>query len=178
MKNIIFSVPLFQYQIEDWKLKKSRLKNIYKQSNSIVSNHSYSEIETDYHEQMKTGFKYNQQIEEILNDEINFFKKESGIDSYKVYHSWFELSTKNQFHSIHSHGTIGYSSVCFIDFDESIHSGTVFVSPFNNFITGFDLQYFSNVSEGTILFFPSIIKHYTMPHNSSKERLILSFNLR
>ena len=178
MKDLMFSVPLFQYEIDNWNLKKRKLKDIHNQTAVSKYNCDYTEVDTDYHEQAKNGFIYNQQIEEILNDEINLFKSESELSSYKIHHSWFELSSKNDFHVVHSHGPIGYSSVCFIDFDNSVHQGTIFVSPFNNFINGDDLKFFSNVSEGTIIFFPSAIKHYTIPHNSSKERLILSFNMR
>jgi hypothetical protein len=174
----MFSVPLFQYEIDQWETKKEQLKKIYEEYSTTLQRQGYFEANTDYHDQMKNGFKYKEQIEEILSDEINLFKNESELNHYKIYDSWFELASENQFHAVHAHGPIGYSSVCFIDFDSSVHQGTIFVSPFNNFITGSGLRYISNVSEGTIIFFPSIINHYTMPHSSSKERLILSFNMR
>ncbi len=178
MKNIMFSVPLFQYEINQWESKKEQLKKVYEEYNTSLQSQGYFEVNTDYYDQMKNGFKYKEKIQEILSDEINSFKNESELKNYKVHGCWFELSLKNEFHVVHSHGPTGYSSVCFIDFDSSVHQGTIFVSPFNNFINGNILKYVSNVSEGTIIFFPSIINHYTMPHSSSKERLILSFNMR
>jgi len=175
MKNLMFYVPLFQYQIEDWEVKKRKLKEIYNQSDVIENDKSY--VKTDYYKQGKEGFNHCKKIEEILNDEINLFKNESDLHEYKITGSWFELSLKGDYHEIHNHGSVGYSSVCFIDFDTSVHKGTVFLSPFDNFLTADTLQYPSDVNEGTIIFFPSTIKHYTNPHNSIKERLILSFNM-
>jgi hypothetical protein len=173
----MFSIPLFQYEIENWQIKKNQLKEVYHQSN--IKENIRSRVFTDYHEQFESGFKYNAQIQNILKDEIDRFEYEtnSELKSYNVTSSWFELALNNHFHAIHSHGTIGYSSVCFIEFDSSVHTETIFVAPFNNFITAEDLKFTPNASEGTIIFFPSIIKHYTVPNNSSKERLILSFNM-
>ena len=177
MKNIMFSVPLFVYKISQWESKKKQLKDLYNRS-ILIGGDNYPYVNTDFHKQQTKDFQYNHEIENILKDEIQLFKSESELNRYKVSDSWFELALEHQFHPVHAHGPIGYSSVCFIEFDTSVHQGTIFLSPFNNFVNGDSLKFSSDVSEGTILFFPSIIKHYTMPHNSSKERLILSFNLR
>lgn len=172
MKEIMFSVPLFQYEIESWDIKKNKLKQIYKRCKIEQKEH----VKTDYFESERKT--YNNEIEGILKDELNQFRIETNLLDYSVRSSWFELSTKHDYHPVHIHGNIGYSSICFIDFDPAVHSATHFIGPFFNFIKESTLEYVPNVVEGTIIFFPSSIKHFTIPHNSDKERLIVSFNLR
>lgn len=92
-------------------------------------------------------------------------------------HAWFELATQHGYHAPHRHGVLGYSSVCYIDFDENLHTSTKFIAPFTNWITGTDLLYQPQVIEGTVIFFPSAILHYTEANYSEKPRKIVSFNL-
>ena len=91
--------------------------------------------------------------------------------------SWFETSSQGDYHGIHTHGLVGYSAVCFIDYDSDEHTATQFVSSFNNLLTGEALQHSPEVNEGSLIFFPACILHYTEPNKSVKERKILSFNI-
>ena len=52
------------------------------------------------------------------------------------------------------------------------------MSPFPNFLTGLQLTYTPEVDEGSIIFFPSYISHFTEPNLSDENRLIVSFNLQ
>ena len=73
---------------------------------------------------------------------------------------------------------MGFSAVCFVEYDQEVHTPTQFIAPFNDFMQGNTLQYSpSCVMEGTLLIFPSVIHHFTLPNTSDKRRIALSFNL-
>ena len=82
------------------------------------------------------------------------------------------------YHELHNHGQLGYSATCFLSFDPKVHTPTQFIAPFNNPLNGLIVKHIpENITEGTLLFFPSMLLHYTQPNLSTKERIVLSFNL-
>jgi uncharacterized protein (TIGR02466 family) len=131
----------------------------------------------EHHTNFRKNEKFN--LSDIFDDEINTFKNEFNLKEIKPKHFWFEKCLKKEYHSPHTHGLIGYSAVCYVDYDENEHSPINFLSPFHNFLNGEPSLYVpSNVTEGTIIFFPSTLLHWVSPNNSEKERLVVSFNLK
>ena len=168
----MFSIPLIHIQINEWEFIKKEIKKLY----------SKSDLTIDYFEKVRSDFyskkKYNKKIQSIFYKEIEALEEMIGEKKFSVSNSWIETSEKNMFHQVHNHGPVGFSAVCFVDYDENIHSPTQFVSPFNNYLNGSIVSHSpDHVSEGSILFFPSMIHHYTIPNDSDVERTILSFNL-
>ena len=90
---------------------------------------------------------------------------------------WFQKYYENQFHSPHNHGAIGYSSVLYINFDKRIHKATRFLPPFND-PDGNHIEFAPDVDEGSFIFFPSYLYHYTLPNKSDTIRIIMSMNIR
>jgi len=171
----IFSVPLFHYEVRDWEDKKKKLKDLYNRV-SVNKDLSYTVL-TDYFRENKEENHYWEEIVDILKEDLGLFSQETNM-SYGPNGHWFELSKKGMHHEIHNHGAVGYSCVLYIDYDEDEHTPTKFLSPFNNFFVGCQLVHTpSKIKSGSIIFFPSVIHHYTSPNTSDKERLILSFNL-
>jgi hypothetical protein len=180
MNNFIdymFKVPLLHLQVNNWDRKKEILFKMAKTSNLMMG--ELSKVKSDYHEQNGNNSmgKHNNKILEILEDEIEIFCNCFGFNSCAIKSSWFELADQGNYHGVHNHGSTGYSSVCYIDYNKDIHTPTQFVSPFHNFLTGELLEYEPKVEEGSIIFFPSSIMHYTEPNTSKIERTILSFNI-
>lgn len=183
-----FSVPIYHYKVINWEPKKEALLDLYKErsknkevfkvSGSIVNN---LDVETDYHHNYDNGQnseeneEYSNAITDIFEDELTDFCTASGYAS-EVGNCWFEKSSKYRFHSCHNHGPVGYSAVCFIEFNNEIHTPTVFMNPISaddrnlNFVP-------PGVREGSLLIFPSYLMHYTAPNLSDIDRLIVSFNL-
>jgi hypothetical protein len=176
----MFKVPIFHLQVRNWETKKEILLEMAKTSDLIVAEENFSEIKTDYYKQKKDNSvgKHNNKVLEVLKEEIEIFCNYFEFNSCTITSSWFELANQGGYHGVHNHGTTGYSSVCYIDYDKSAHTPTQFVSPFHNFLTGELLQYGPEVEEGSIIFFPSSIMHYTEPNTSEIERTILSFNIK
>ena len=175
MKDIfsMFSIPLIQMECVNWVVKKQQLLNLPKKLTKIDS------IETDFHSyKNNSNFINNEEIKTIFKDELDYFMRTINISNLELTSSWFEKSTLGSSHSVHSHGITGYSSVCYINYDENCHSPLTFLAPYRNFLDGDDLFYTpTNIKEGTILFFPSAILHYAPLNETTTERLVVSFNL-
>lgn len=173
----MFKVPLLHLSVRNWDEKKSILLEMLKKSNMDVREDE--EVISDYHTQKGTVYsgQHNKSLEHLFKEEINLFCNHFGFASYKIVMSWFETAKPGHYHGIHNHGSVGYSAVCYIDYNNDIHTPTQFVAPFNNFIDGLTLDYVPNVKEGSLIFFPSVILHYTEPNKSDIERTVVSFNI-
>lgn len=168
----MFSVPLIHIQVREWKEKKNEIKRLYETQKINFD----GAVKTDYHSQINSNFSYNKILEKLFKEELDELYKFINIRG-KIISSWFETATKSNSHPTHHHGAIGYSAVCFVDYNQEEHTPTQFISPFNNFINGYMLHHSPDVSEGSLIFFPSTILHFTEPNKSNIDRTILSFNI-
>lgn len=170
----MFYVPIYHYAVRDWENKKTSLMELYNRIDRNLERKDDDSVITNYH---KDSLSMIESISEIFTDEINLFcgKVQSR---FKLACAWFELTDKHAYHSMHNHGCTGYSSVCYIKYNSDEHKPTHFMSPFPNFLTGLQLTYTPEVDEGSIIFFPSYISHFTEPNLSDENRLIVSFNLQ
>jgi hypothetical protein len=123
-------------------------------------------------------FELSENVKIILDDEITQIKNIFGFDNYHIDYSWFQEELKGMFHPIHNHG-YGLSCVCYLEYDSNVHTPITFLCPYPDLIDGL-VQYHtpSNVESGTIIFFPSVINHFTMPNQTDVSRKILSFNIK
>jgi hypothetical protein len=178
----MFSVPLLHLKVEDWAEKKAALLEMYEKRSSekekfkiATGSESSLDVETDYHYNHDTGETYDQDISEIFKGELETLADtfECGVE---VCTSWFERAKTRKFHQVHNHGCQGWSAVCFIQFDPKHHTPTVFLNP-NLADTEICNTVPPGVREGSIIFFPSYVLHYTAPNESDMDRIILSFNL-
>lgn len=167
----MFFVPLVHIQSRNWEQKQKALEDCF---NCIELNPDGTLL-TNYHQNNKD---LNNFIQDLFDEELDLFLSEIDIGTKNIHSSWFEVAKDGSYHRIHTHGSYGYSAVCFVKFDTSEHDPTTFISPFLSFLDGNCLEYKPSVDEGSIIFFPSSTMHYTNPNNSKKERIILSFNVR
>jgi len=165
----IFYVPILQFNCSNWYQKKSEIKRRILLSNLDNFDNHYTNF--------RSNEKFN--LSDIFYDELNFFKEQFNLNEIEPKHFWFEKCFEKDYHSPHTHGLIGYSAVCYVDYDENEHRPLTFLSPFHNFLNGEPSVYVpTNVTESTIIFFPSTLLHWVEPNSSKKERLVVSFNLR
>ena len=100
------------------------------------------------------------------------------FQSYSVVKSWTEVQNKEMYHLVHNHGALGYSAVCYVEYDPKHHEPLHFIAPFNNAITGEQIDYApEGIKESSILFFQSFLLHYAIPNSSTVPRRAVSFNL-
>jgi len=167
----MFHVPLITLNCEDWSKKKTELTEMI----ASTEMKNFDTINTNYFSQERQN--YISKLESIFTSEINMMREQLGAKAAYVRDAWFEQAEQYMHHPVHHHGTLGYSAVCYIDYDKEMHSPITFMSCFSNFVTGDNLYYVPEVEEGTILFFPSITNHYTKPNMSEKIRNVVSLNL-
>ena len=167
----MFYVPFFHLETRDWNNKRTKLFDILN-SNSLSDNDG---VQTDFFKSKS----YENEVYEILQEELNLFKTEFNFSKIEIINSWFEVASNTEYHPIHNHAFSHYSFVCYMKYDEIFHTPTQFISPFNNFLTNSVMRYSpSNISEGSIIFFPSMISHFTEPNFSQESRIVISGNLK
>jgi uncharacterized protein (TIGR02466 family) len=118
----------------------------------------------------------------IYWDELDYFP-----DVYpKIYQSWLTCYHKGSSISIHNHGRARL--VCVVYLDANPEQGNiVFENPMELLYTTqpYSLNYLQKnkicqeieVNTGDVIIFPSWLKHYTLPNNTDKDRIILTSNL-
>jgi len=167
----MFEIPIYNIFCENWDSKRTLLLDLVKESN--LGYQSGESVKSNFQQKGR----YNTEIEKLFQEEITQF-----CDSYRLLfsgmvNSWFQSSETNDYHSIHNHGALGYTAVCYIEYNKEVHTPTQFIAPYLNPLTGNIIRYCPNVEEGSIVFFPSMISHYTEMNKSSENRTIVSFNI-
>ncbi len=167
-----FTIPFYKIQIDNWYTKKQKLLEICNSSKLNYADNEDSKVYTTY----KSGNNFAEPVLKILQDDLNKFSEEVG-PKYSLMNAWFQRYVEGNYHGPHNHGDGGYSSVCFIEYDENEHNPPTFICPFKS-VEGSTIEYTpKNVVEGTIIFFPSMIFHYVLPTTSDKIRTIMSMNI-
>lgn len=167
----MFEIPIHHISCDGWESKKERLLELVEDSD--LDYQSNESVKSNFHQKGK----YNKEVEDIFIDEINEFCNSFRLLFSRMNSSWFQSSETNDHHSIHNHGALGYTAVCYIEYDSDVHTPTQFIAPYLNPLTGNVIRYCPKVSEGSIVFFPSMIPHYTERNDSDKRRTIVSFNI-
>jgi hypothetical protein len=165
----MFTIPLYKYEIFDWRCKKTKLLELYQSLNTQVLDN------------VITSWNCNSQLltshcKNVFGEEIHKFKNEIGVN-LDVEDFWFQEYKKGMNHQPHTHGPLGFSAVAYIKYNNQKHDSTVFISPYSCNVTGIPSTYRPEVNEGEIIFFPANILHYARQNNTDENRLICSFNL-
>jgi hypothetical protein len=110
---------------------------------------------------------------------------------------WFQCSSENAFHDVHTHGNCSWSAVYIVQIDDAeqrvthpvyghangvtrlygppfSHLGGAYVDLGNAYLQPphFDVEPVA----GQLLLFPSWLAHQALPYNGEQERIIISFN--
>jgi len=168
----MFSVPLYFYQIDEWKIKKQKLINLLKETKITKDINVLTSFFSDSNSNIK-------KFEEIIREDLKKFYAEIGYD-FSIIQYWFQIYEKQMSHNPHIHGPYGYSLVIFVDYDKKNHDPTSFLSPFTCSIRGIYETFCPErqVKEGTMILFPSNILHFVQRNESTKDRIICSANLK
>lgn len=172
----IFSIPLLHLKISNWGEKKKILLDLC--SEETLTFEKVGTVKNSFDMDETASSKLSEKIEKILEDEIEVFKNNFYLKETEIIQSWFQVEERGMYHPIHNHGYGIFSSVCYMEFDEQYHLPTHFVSPAPDVVSGDIMKFIpDNVTEGSIIFFPSGLPHYSPGNNSDIPRKILSFNI-
>jgi len=129
---------------------------------------------------------------EIKNKILYYFEKYNELlfhypCRFKISTSWFTKTSKGGFSQFHSHRNSFYSGVLYFGEYSNDYGPIEFTSPVADLFSNYVIPKKYNVyncevwkvypTKGTILFFPSYLKHRIGEHNSNEERCSLAFNI-
>jgi len=170
----MFQIPYLQLDCKDASTKKIHILEYER----AVKQVSATTVITNYNTQEENSTLV-ELVEKIFYEELQLFNKKFSLKASKILSAWLEIAMTKMYHGLHNHGTCGFSAVYYYSYNNLQHTPTIFKSPFLNFVDSKYMEYIPRgVKEGTLLFFPSSIVHYTLPNESEEERKILSFNLK
>ena len=166
-----FVVPFFTATVDDW----SEHKDDILSSLDLEDGDGHL---TDYFKYYQAGeiAPYTERMFEILDPAIKDFNELYPFD-FQIFNMWAQKYTRGGYHPPHNHGALGYSAIFYASL-ESDHQPRSFFAPFVDFIGGDVIEYVPEVSEGDIVFFPSVLTHQCKAVQSDSERVIFSFNIK
>ena len=168
----LFSVRYVSVQTDDWDSKKAKLKALLRESD--FERRDLAQFETDRH---LNGNRYVKDFCQIFNTELNRFGMEMGLTELEVISTWAVRYGRDDYHSVHNHRSTGYSGILYVDFDEEEHTPSVHISPWNNPVSDMTDYSVPRAIEGTMIFVPSNVLHFTRPNQSDKIRSIVAFDM-
>lgn len=193
----MFAVPLLHIKISNWQDKKDKLLELFESGKEWLNcldtvNTTYStgkQLKDKTRKEILERNNWNKHFFETIDDIFYEEKKiiyetfgnpeEFPEQTAKIEYAWFQEQIKGMFHGPHTHGCAPgrLASVCFIEFDENIHTPTEFISPFHNILEKDQIHREKNITSGSLIVFPANTIHYTLPNQFEKSRIILSMNI-
>lgn len=172
----IFAIPFLHIKIQEWDKKKKKLLELCDKENFTFE--KVGTVKNSFSMDETKSLELSEIIENLLMPEINAFNEVFKVKQSKIIQSWFQIEEKFMNHPIHNHGYGHFSSVCYIEFDKDNHLPTTFISPAPDVLSG-DISNFvpEDITEGSIVFFPSGLPHYSPGNTTEINRKILSFNI-
>ena len=183
MLNTPFKIPFHIYSLDNWEEKKRNILGSlpdFKDFKLCGEGSNPSENYSDFHANFDKAPSYAGVVVESIRKEIVEFCEETQLN-WDMLNMWFQSYEKSNNFSIHNHGGEGYSAVLYVEYDSQEHPGTVFYSPFPNWIknrAGTYEAYVPDVKEGDLIIFPASIQHEVPQNRSEKRRTVISFNLK
>ena len=172
----MFSVPIIHYEIANWPVNKKKILDaLPERSQSHLD--SNGEVFTDFFDNYDGDSlpEYADVVIDIIKPYLADFTDQRKIEFTDL---WFQTAYSGQKHGLHNHGHSGWSSVIYVEFDPRVHTATHFYSPFGNPWSGTLEVFTPPVKEGDMIIFPATIAHEALPNESTKQRTIVSYNLR
>ena len=195
----MFAVPLLHIKISNWQDKKDKLLELFESGKEwmnyldtvnttyTTSKHLKDKTQKEILERNNWNKHFSETIDDIFYEEKKIIYETFGNpegfpnQTAKIEYAWFQEQKKGMFHGPHTHGCAPgrLGSVCFIEFDENIHTPTEFISPFPNILElEKDLIHREkNITSGSLIVFPANTIHYTLPNQFEESRIILSMNI-
>lgn len=172
MKYSFFEYPSYRYQIDDWNFKKRGLVKRIESQKFLKT-----DIQNFYTDRKTNNKNYLHYFNNLIEKELEEFCNECGI-SCVMTDCWSVKYEKGDYQTVHNHRSTGFSGILYVQYDPKVHTPTHFVAPWQD--PRIDTTIIScpeNISEGTLLIFPSYTLHYVPPNHSNKIRIITSFDL-
>ncbi len=174
MMNLLFYVPLYVYEVQEWDRKKQALLSRIK--NNTFDYHGIADFQSDRNFQKN---KYALDFEGIFCDELEQFKKEAHLQYLKVKDVWtLKYTKKNENHCPHNHSSTGYTGILYLEYDPKVHEPTKFIGPWNDPVSDTtQLAMLPDPKPGVIYIWPSSVLHYADGMKTNKLRMVTSWDM-
>jgi len=173
MQKILFEIPIFRYQVNDWKKKK---KEVYSWINKteLIRRPNMTFLTDRAPEQERF---YKEDFCKLFAPELTEFLKETSLIEFAVTDVWAVEYHYGDYQVPHNHKSVGVSGILYVNFDPKEHTGTQVMQPWNDPIA--DQTAFMDLmpEEGTMILFPSFLTHFINPNFSRNRRTIMAFDL-
>ena len=172
MKEVLFQVPMFYYQISKWKSKKRKLLNLLKEYPvSYKKNQSFLTNRQSPRKNLIIKFG------EIFKPELEQFSKDIQRD-IAVHEVWSIQYRKHDYQMPHNHGTQGYSGLIYVNYNSKNHVSNTYIQPWNHIESNDTIYNRPPVKEGTLVITPSFITHFVVPNQSKEIREVVGFDMK
>ena len=179
----MFNIPVVKYRCHNWSHKRQAFLDLLNEQTltmgeeSVYSDYGdYKTLTAEHSMGLYDTPDYLNTVRELLKEEMTWFANDLKADP-QIVRAWFERALYKCHHPVHTQGHGGWSAVLFIEYDPTVHTPTVFIAPFNHFVTGMQLTYMPEVEEGDLILFPSFLLPYTQLNESHVQRTVASFNM-
>jgi hypothetical protein len=171
IKDNLFTIPIWIFSITDFKKKKKELIKILKPFKE--KKEGIQTFKTNRHILRKN---LSENFSKILLNEIKEFSKELKKDIL-IEDVWSVSYEKNEYHSIHDHGSKGLSGILYLDMPKDAPE-TIYLQPWNDWTIDRTIYRKIPVKEGDIVIIPKFIKHFTEPNKSKKIKKVISWDMQ
>ena len=189
--HLFFPTPVWISEIENFDIiNQSLIKFIYEEKNNDPSGIRRSNIKGWHSKQFDLNHSSLQIFLKTLKPKIEEAILDMGWDTInqivKITSMWSVVNNQNSFNERHHHGNSALSVAYYVNADEN--SGDIvfydprhaftFSHPDNSKINDLNGQIKSiKPKSGMLVLFPSYLDHSVNPNNSTKERVVISFNI-
>ena len=115
---------------------------------------------------------------------LNRIQNESTHYKLRFNDSWFHVSHKFSVHDVHTHPGCSWCGIFYVEPGDSTTGHTVFCNPLQTIYMDAGTDYLTNSSairvkpsKGTLILFPSHIRHYQELYEGDAKRIMIGFNV-
>jgi hypothetical protein len=171
LQKSLFNIPYWHIKTKDFAKKKEQIKKLLVEypENKVNLQEFYTN---------RQGERQNllQAFCPIVQEEIEQLTNDIEMD-LAVTNVWSVSYQKGDYHSPHNHSGIGLSAIMYLDLPEGT-PGTLFLQPWNDWLTDTSQYGEVFVEEGDIVIVPSFVVHYTKPNITDDVKRIIAWDMK
>lgn len=172
MKTALFTIPMFIYEVDDWETKKKSVLRWLNRTEMKRTNEDHYWTDRAHLQQDKF---YSDEFVNVFNPELQLFRKEADIDTVFISDIWFVEYEKGDYQLPHTHESSRYTGLLYVCLTDD-NPPTTIVQPWYSYWGTKQIQ--PDVKEGTMMFIPSHLLHFSQTNRVDNIKSVLSFDLR
>jgi len=156
---------------EHSKIKQPLLNLIEDMPNNNLLGNGQSVSKTDWNIPRDYNRKYLDYFYNNIEEYVNDFSKKLFAKKWNILNGWFQQYNDNSYHNWHTHSTVNYSCVYYLELPDTDMKTEFYDSVSSKIINSV------NVKEGDLIIFPAHILHRSKRNTTNKRKSVIAFNL-